>query len=97
MPDESTYTTEPVIVTDEPEHTTSDRYETREPTRTTQCDDNEFTCTERCIPETWRCDGDRDCVGGEDERGCGVYFLTLTVEGCGVYFLTLITIQAFKV
>ena len=32
------------------------------------CPDNHFRCRSgRCIPLTWKCDGDRDCPTGEDE------------------------------
>lgn len=32
------------------------------------CKDTEFKCKSgSCIPNTWRCDGDDDCVDGADE------------------------------
>lgn len=35
------------------------------------CPRNEFKCkTGRCIPVTWKCDGEIDCTGGEDELDC---------------------------
>ncbi|VDM56602.1 unnamed protein product [Angiostrongylus costaricensis] len=38
------------------------------------CDGNEtFTCNNgRCIPRSWRCDGDIDCKDKEDEQNCTV-------------------------
>ena len=27
--------------------------------------------TGKCIFKEWRCDGEVDCLYGEDERGCG--------------------------
>ena len=32
----------------------------------------EFTCqdTGRCLPNQWWCDGQRDCLDGDDEVGC---------------------------
>merc|ERR1712224_1118831 len=60
------------VGTEEPERITTPRRELfTEPQPTdTLFDDDEFTCSERCIPSTWRCDGDRDCRGGEDEADC---------------------------
>ena len=37
------------------------------------CSALEFTCSNRCIPLTWRCDGDKDCSEGDDENGCREY------------------------
>ena len=37
------------------------------------CSAAQFLCSptdHRCIPATWRCDGEVDCVGGNDEAGC---------------------------
>lgn len=47
------------------------------------CNDGEFFCppsvdienlqnmaAAKCIPETWRCDKQTDCDGGEDEENC---------------------------
>ena len=35
----------------------------------TQCKKNQFRCknTGSCIPQSWVCDGEKDCVGGDDE------------------------------
>jgi hypothetical protein len=41
------------------------------PTELHLCKDDEFTCKERCISPSWRCDGEKDCLGGEDEENCG--------------------------
>ena len=42
-------------------------------TKTQGCHEKtEFQCSDgRCIPISWRCDGDRDCVQEEDEMNCG--------------------------
>ncbi|XP_078666203.1 uncharacterized protein LOC144908469 isoform X3 [Branchiostoma floridae x Branchiostoma belcheri] len=38
---------------------------------TTPCYKFQFRCdTGECLPSNWRCDGDRDCDGGEDEASC---------------------------
>ncbi len=35
---------------------------------TVTCSANEFVCNNsRCIPETWKCDGDQDCLDNSDE------------------------------
>lgn len=40
------------------------------------CQENQFQCEELsgdyslCIPETWVCDGQRDCTNGKDEQNC---------------------------
>jgi len=48
--------------------TTTQSTTTRDPG---QCRPDEFQCNDgRCIPESWICDGDRDCTGGEDEVDC---------------------------
>ena len=49
--------------------TTSPRKPTEAPRPS--CKEDEFTCRERCISSSWRCDGDKDCIGGEDEEDCG--------------------------
>ena len=38
------------------------------------CQENEYSCTadQKCISKTWLCDGESDCVGGDDEAGCGL-------------------------
>ncbi|XP_077068013.1 uncharacterized protein LOC143721476 [Siphateles boraxobius] len=38
------------------------------------CRPNEFSCGDEhksCLPTSWRCDGDKDCLNGADEEGCG--------------------------
>lgn len=37
-----------------------------------ECSEEEFHCVTdgTCIPERWRCDGDKDCEDGGDEDGC---------------------------
>ncbi|MEQ2264822.1 Low-density lipoprotein receptor- protein 1B, partial [Xenotaenia resolanae] len=37
-----------------------------------ECSGDEFHCVEdgTCIPERWRCDGDKDCEDGSDEKDC---------------------------
>ena len=37
-----------------------------------ECTRDEFHCTAdgTCIPERWRCDGDKDCEDGTDEMSC---------------------------
>lgn len=37
-----------------------------------ECSGEEFHCVAdgTCIPERWRCDGDKDCEDGGDEDGC---------------------------
>ncbi|XP_050504150.1 sortilin-related receptor-like isoform X5 [Diabrotica virgifera virgifera] len=35
------------------------------------CESNEYQCnTGNCILTAWLCDGDADCIGGEDEKKC---------------------------
>lgn len=38
----------------------------------TDCGDKEFRCRgdRTCVPEIWRCDGDKDCEDGSDEFAC---------------------------
>ncbi|XP_066269746.1 uncharacterized protein [Branchiostoma lanceolatum] len=39
---------------------------------TKSCQEHQFSCTDgKCLPPNWRCDGDQDCSGGEDEESCG--------------------------
>jgi len=40
------------------------------------CSALQFACSNRCIPLTWQCDGDKDCTKGEDEKGCSVNCLS---------------------
>ncbi|XP_029806015.1 very low-density lipoprotein receptor-like [Suricata suricatta] len=37
-----------------------------------RCGSRQWSCgsRERCVPDTWRCDGQRDCGDGSDEAGC---------------------------
>ena len=33
------------------------------------CKESEFQCNNgQCIPSTWGCDGEEDCINGEDEQ-----------------------------
>ena len=59
--------------TDEPEEVTEEFTEesTATPTEKTLCKDDQFTCPERCISASWRCDGESDCLDGYDEKDCG--------------------------
>jgi hypothetical protein len=37
------------------------------------CKPEDFSCggrVNRCIPNSWRCDGQMDCENGSDEQGC---------------------------
>lgn len=35
-----------------------------------------FNCGNNvCIPRSWRCDGDTDCLNGNDEKSCGKLLL----------------------
>ena len=35
------------------------------------CEQGEFVCPDgACIDATWKCDGVKDCTGGEDENFC---------------------------
>ncbi|CAH1252412.1 PTPRF [Branchiostoma lanceolatum] len=39
---------------------------------TKSCQEHQFSCSNgKCLPPNWRCDGDQDCSGGEDEESCG--------------------------
>lgn len=41
------------------------------------CSSEEFECDRKCVPASWRCDGDRDCADGTDELNCSYR------PGCG--------------
>lgn len=43
----------------------------------TACSSEEFECDRKCVPASWRCDGDHDCVDGSDEANCAYR------PGCG--------------
>ena len=36
------------------------------------CPTGQFKCFDgsKCIPSTYKCDGDNDCTDGSDEAGC---------------------------
>lgn len=41
---------------------------------TRTCRGSEVSCgpgTTQCIPHSWKCDGEKDCDSGEDEKDCG--------------------------
>lgn len=42
------------------------------PPEETKCPNNEFFCPQQeiCIPGTFKCDKENDCLNGEDEKGC---------------------------
>ena len=42
------------------------------------CPDDEFHCSsqDECIPFEWVCDDEDDCDNGEDENGCGLYYIS---------------------
>lgn len=38
-----------------------------------ECPDEKLSCgpsSHKCVPASWRCDGEKDCEGGADEAGC---------------------------
>ena len=64
----------------------------------THCNSGQFYCGAgstffRCIPNSWVCDGDRDCSNNADEANCGMYYVFLyvyhftCVPSCRNYFL----------
>ncbi len=53
------------------------------------CGNDEFLCPEGwCAPLTLRCDGVRDCAGGEDEKLCGEC-ARMRTRACHCYASTL--------
>lgn len=53
------------------------------------CSALEFSCGSRCIPRSWRCDGEVDCnPKGEDEKGCSKYFIRHCCDGRQVWSST---------
>ena len=51
------------------------------------CTKNEFHCgADTCIPSSWLCDGNADCLNGEDEHpksGCGENGIVARGRGWG--------------
>ena len=48
------------------------------------CDPTYFRCrNSHCIPGRWRCDNDRDCFDGSDEKNCRKYNLN---ENSSVFY-----------
>ena len=38
------------------------------------CHISAFTCDNgECLPDSYRCDGDNDCLDDSDEIGCGMF------------------------
>lgn len=38
-----------------------------------ECPAEKLSCgptSHKCVPASWRCDGEKDCEGGADEAGC---------------------------
>ncbi|XP_067314872.1 very low-density lipoprotein receptor-like isoform X18 [Pseudorasbora parva] len=55
-------------------------------TRIKTCKPTEFSCGDKrttCVPMIWRCDGDKDCLNGVDEEGCGIKTCKPTEFSCG--------------
>lgn len=52
-----------------------------------ECSAGEFACLGSCscIPASWRCDGDADCVAEEDEVECGEELDEDADEECNIY------------
>ncbi|XP_056018220.1 low-density lipoprotein receptor-related protein 4-like isoform X2 [Ostrea edulis] len=50
------------------------------------CEENQFKCMRRCIPMSWRCDGDYDCIDEDDktdEANCQKKSCTSEQFSCG--------------
>lgn len=42
-------------------------------TASEECPAEKLSCgpsSHKCVPASWRCDGEKDCEGGADEAGC---------------------------
>lgn len=61
-------------------------------TNSQQCPEDE--CADgKCIHQYQRCDGSRDCAGGEDETGCRKYPITFSIKILFSNFCVMETLQ----